>query len=77
MIHPRFNFWSNTAGIIAFISLTTPVFAQFAYVVNNGSQDVSGYKINANGSLTELPGSPFAAGNQPTSMAVNPAGTFA
>ncbi|MHB1669508.1 MAG: lactonase family protein [Thiomonas sp.] len=49
---------------------------QFAYVVNWGN--VSAYRIHAStGALTEVPGSPFAAGSLPDSVTVNPAGTFA
>jgi 6-phosphogluconolactonase (cycloisomerase 2 family) len=50
---------------------------QFAYVANMGDNTVSAYRINATtGALTAVPGSPFAAGNGPISVAVNPAGTF-
>jgi 6-phosphogluconolactonase len=38
---------------------------KFLYVANDGSNNVSGYKINSNGSLTQVPGSPVAAGTQP------------
>lgn len=49
----------------------------FAYVANFGSNDVSAYTIDAaTGALTPIPGSPFAAGTGPTSVAVDPAGQF-
>ena len=58
-----------------------------AYVANSNSGDVSGYKIHPNtGALTEIPddprteirdGSPFPAGGEPQSVAVDPSGTFA
>jgi 6-phosphogluconolactonase len=38
---------------------------KFVYVANDGSNNVSGYALNSNGSLTPVPGSPFAAGSQP------------
>ena len=44
--------------------------AQFAYVANRLSNNVSAYSIGANGALTPVPGSPFAAGNAPVSVAV-------
>lgn len=50
---------------------------QYAYVTNAGSSNVSAYRINATtGALTPVPGSPFAAGLRPSSVAANPAGTF-
>jgi 6-phosphogluconolactonase len=44
---------------------------QFAYVVDSGSDSVSAYSIDTvTGVLTELPGSPFAAGSNPISMSI-------
>lgn len=70
--------------------LVPPLFAQFVYVANDGSDtipggsrpSVFGLKINAaTGALTIVPGSPFAAGVQllgeSVSIAVDPAGRFA
>jgi len=51
---------------------------QYAYVTNARSDTVSAYSIDASsGAMTPVPGSPFAAENQPNTVAVNPAGTFA
>lgn len=57
---------------------------RFAYVVNNGSisghypGNVSAYAINASsGLLTQIKGSPFAAGAGPSSVAIDPSGKFA
>jgi 6-phosphogluconolactonase (cycloisomerase 2 family) len=50
---------------------------EFLYVVNQSSNNVSGYKINATtGALTKITGSPFKAGSQPSGLAVDPAGKF-
>ncbi|MGB8965284.1 MAG: beta-propeller fold lactonase family protein [Candidatus Cybelea sp.] len=50
---------------------------EFAYVTNLSSNNVSAYAINAStGALTQLTGSPFAAGYQPTSVAVDANGKF-
>jgi 6-phosphogluconolactonase len=51
---------------------------QFAYVANEDGSNVSGYIIHAaSGQLTPVKGSPFYTGKSgPTSVAVNPAGTF-
>jgi len=52
--------------------------AKFAYVVNSGSNTVSGYSIDAtSGALTPLAGSPFVTGFTPASVAVDPTGKFA
>ena len=50
----------------------------FAYVVNNGSGDISAYSMNpSTGLLTQISDSPFATGDGPNSIAINPAGSFA
>ena len=52
--------------------------ARFVYVVNNGSNDVSAYRVDpASGALAPIAGSPFPAGNTPDSIAVDPTGRFA
>lgn len=76
MITARSNLSFGTV-ILLFLTFASQALAQFAYVVNNGSHDVSGFKVKPNGSLTPLPGSPFPAGTQPTSIAVDPTGSFA
>jgi 6-phosphogluconolactonase len=53
----------------------------FLYVVNGGNSSVKGsvsaYTINAsNGALTQVPGSPFAAGTLPRGVAIDPTGPF-
>ena len=56
----------------------------FAYVVNEGPDNVSAYTIDPStvpffdaGQLTPVAGSPFAAGTDPVSVAVSPNGAFA
>jgi hypothetical protein len=44
---------------------------KFAYLANLLS-DVSAYSIGSNGALTPVPGSPFAAGAFPFSVAITP-----
>jgi len=63
--------------VIGFICLAAPLRAQFAYEANVSSSNVWGYSIGANGALTPVPGSPFAAGIGCFSMALDPAGKFA
>jgi 6-phosphogluconolactonase (cycloisomerase 2 family) len=63
---------------IALSLFAAPLRAQFVYVANIGSNNVSGYTINSEtGALTTVAGSPFAAGAFPASVAVNPSGRFA
>jgi 6-phosphogluconolactonase (cycloisomerase 2 family) len=46
-------------------------------VANSGSNNVSAYSIDSStGALSEISGSPFAAGPGPTSIAVDPSGKF-
>jgi 6-phosphogluconolactonase len=51
---------------------------RFVYVANRGSNNVSAYTVDAgNGALAQIVGSPFAAGNLPVAIAVDPTGTYA
>ena len=52
---------------------------RFAYVANEGfaNGSVSAYSIGTDGSLTQLSGSPFAAGNIAFSVAITPLVPFA
>lgn len=50
----------------------------FMYVANQSAGSVSAYVINTqSGALTEVQGSPFAAGSSPWQVAIDPAGKFA
>jgi DNA-binding beta-propeller fold protein YncE len=51
--------------------------AKFTYVANALANNVSSYNIGSNGALTPIPGSPFAAGSEPVSVAVDPTAKFA
>jgi hypothetical protein len=50
---------------------------KFAYVANSFGNSVSAYSIDANGALTPVTGSPFAAGSESVRVTVNPTGKFA
>ena len=66
-----------TGLAIGFVLLAAPLRGQFAYVANFESNNVSAYSIDgSNGTLTPIPGSPFAAGSNPISVAVAPTGQF-
>jgi DNA-binding beta-propeller fold protein YncE len=62
---------------IALASPLAPLRAQFAYVANLNSNNVSAYSIGSGGVLTPVPGSPFPVGPNPASVAVDPTGKFA
>jgi 6-phosphogluconolactonase (cycloisomerase 2 family) len=65
-------------GSIALTAGAAPVSytPKYVYVANNSGNNVSAYTINpATGSLTNVTGSPFAAGSGP-SVAADPAGRF-
>jgi len=51
--------------------------AGFVYAANGGSDNLSGYAIDATTrSLTAIPGSPFATGDSPAAITVSPNGRF-
>jgi hypothetical protein len=63
---------------LGFMLLPEPAQAQFVYVANANGNNVSGYTINAaTGALTAIAGSPFPAGTNPASVAVDSSGKFA
>jgi len=63
--------------VIGFVWPATPLRAQFVYVANLNSNNISAYSIVADGSLTPVPGSPFKAGSRPQSVALHPTNKFA
>jgi 6-phosphogluconolactonase (cycloisomerase 2 family) len=71
---------TNGSGTVSAANVTsasvTCVPAQFVYA-DDSSGGIYGYSVDpGTGSLTALPGSPFASGGEPSVMAINPAGTF-
>jgi 6-phosphogluconolactonase len=58
------------------ITCITPPRSVFAYVSNQRDNTISAYSVAANGTLTALPSSPFAAGRNPAGAAVDPLGKF-
>jgi 6-phosphogluconolactonase len=61
---------------IAVTCTTNP--PRFAYVANQGSNNISAYSIDsATGTMAALAGSPFAAGDLPVAIAVDQTGHFA
>ena len=68
-----------TANVTS-VSVTCAVAGRFAYVANNGLnniESVSAYSINrTTGLLTPVAGSPFPAGHTPYSLAIHPNGKF-
>jgi lactonase family protein with 7-bladed beta-propeller len=62
------------------VSVAVDPTGQFAYVadfgIGSGTNGVSAFSIGSNGALTPVPGSPFATGNGPSAVAVDPTGQF-
>jgi DNA-binding beta-propeller fold protein YncE len=71
--------WLSVFATLAIgcVWLAAPLHAQFVYVANAGGNNVWAYSIAADGFLVPVPGSPFAVGREPDSVAVDPTGKFA
>lgn len=70
--------WTRTMFffVLAVVLSSNCAFSQFVYVVN-ANNAVSGYSFDSHsGVLAAVPGSPFAAGAEPTGLAVDPTGRF-
>jgi len=66
--------YSNITNIV--VTCTTNP-ARFVYVTNSGSNNVSAYTVDAaSGTLSPIAGSPFATGNLPVAIAVDPTGSY-
>lgn len=64
----------NTGSIV---TTTTPPTAGVPLTSPSaGGGSISGFKINTDGSLAELPNSPFSAGTAPTAIAIDPTSRF-
>jgi 6-phosphogluconolactonase len=69
-----FKLWSVVAVGLAF--LPASLRAELVYVANAGSNNVSAFRIAESGALTPVAGSPFPAGRDPRSLAVDLFGLF-
>src|SRR5262249_6888695 len=58
------------------VSITTDSAGKFIYTANQSSNDVSGFAILSDGSLTPLSGSPYVAGTSPSWVQVDPTNKF-
>jgi hypothetical protein len=58
----KFKLWPALA--VCLVLLAVPLRAQFVYVTNQSSGNVSAYSIGPNGALTPVPGSPLGAGSR-------------
>ena len=70
--------WISVFSTLAIgcVWMAAPLRAQFAYVANGISNNVSGHSIGSNGALTPVPGSPFANGRRARFSGYHPAGAF-
>ncbi len=58
-------------------SVTFEPSGQYVYVANVNSNNVSGFRLDADtGALTAVPGSPFSAGANPSRVVIEPSGRF-
>ena len=64
-----------TPGMAPVSVVVDPV-GRFVYVANEGSSNVSAYRIAKNGALTPVAGSPFPTGIDSSSVAVDRFGRF-
>src|SRR5580700_7886131 len=73
----RINFFVLAALAFSWALLAAPLPAQFVYVANKNSDNISAYSLNPKtGVLTALSGSPFSNGAGPFSLALHPSSTF-
>src|SRR5438876_269778 len=71
----NFKLWPALVASLAL--LVTPLRAQFVYVGSESFfNNIWAYSIGSNGTLTPVPGSPFAGGAEPFSVAVDPTAKF-
>lgn len=68
------TFTGPTNSTIA--GITTDPQGHFMYVADSANNDVISLSIAGSGALSEVAGSPFAAGTKPVAVAVNGTGTF-
>ncbi len=58
------------------VAVTSGGAGAFLLAANQGSNNVSGFLVNADGTLTAMAGSPFTAGGSPADIDVDPSGAF-
>jgi 6-phosphogluconolactonase (cycloisomerase 2 family) len=73
---PGSPFPTAGASLAAGISLGVTPDSQFLFASSSGSAIITVFSIAANGTLTSIPGSPFAAGGIPDGIKVSPDGRF-
>ncbi len=73
----RINFIVLAALALSWTLLAVPLPAQFVYVANLNGPSISAYSLNPKtGVLAAVPGSPFATGANPFSLAPHPSNRF-
>jgi 6-phosphogluconolactonase (cycloisomerase 2 family) len=78
LLKSRLALLLSLASAFLLNSLVMAQSAHFVYVVNELSDTVSGYSIDAaSGELTPLPGSPFSTSHMPHRLVISPSGTYA
>src|SRR5580700_8821660 len=73
----RINFMVLGGLAFSWALLAAPLPAQFVYVANEISSNISAYSLNPKtGVLTAVPGSPFSTGGGPFALALHPSSRF-
>ena len=73
----RINFMVSAALAFSWALLAAPLPAQFVYIANRNSDNISAYSLNPKtGFLTAISGSPFSTGVGPFSVALHPTNRF-
>jgi 6-phosphogluconolactonase (cycloisomerase 2 family) len=67
---------SDLMADVTSVSVSCTNLPQYAYVVNNGSNTVSQYAIDASGALSSLSTATVATGNSPQSVTVDPSDKY-
>ncbi len=74
---PGSPFVTSDPHVGSFATLAFDPTGRFAFVANGTQDNIAVYAVSADsGALTEIAGSPFAAGGGPVSIAVHPSGRF-
>ncbi len=76
------TFIPSSASTTIFAAGTNPVSVavgangKFLFVANKGSNNLTGFSINSDGTLSAMSGSPFTTGASPVDVNVDPSGSF-
>src|SRR5579859_3260329 len=76
-VYPAVTTSHGPTGSLTALHVNPFISREFVLVANQGSGNVSVYKVGHGGALTQVAGSPFVAGNGSGSVGVDQSGRFA